>query len=243
LRGLRLRELLTQSQVVPLLLFSALIVLLPLAMLLTEPAWQLRFGTTSTVDAHVVSVRDGQHCRGSGRRIVYAFVPGQGSEMRGSAFACENSPYYPLAAGDRIPVKYLVSDPYVSAVVGMKGDEMPPGLLVMFAVLIAVALSSTFFANGGSEVWRARRIFARGRITQATVVFVRPRGMRSIYRTGTQAVDVFVSFSSGRGMPQEAIAWCCNDWLLRQLPVGATVHIAYLENKPDQAILLEAFLR
>ena len=91
---------------------------------------------------------------------------------------------------------------------------------------------------------RARHLFQNGRITLASVVFVKRRSNSAWpgWPAATTA-EVYITYRLAAGNIQEAKAWCNNDWLLNQLHPGGTVHIAVLSDRPNEAALLEAFVR
>lgn len=86
----------------------------------------------------------------------------------------------------------------------------------------------------------ARRLFQRGLLTTGQVVAVRPVPQRDRSRT---VADVVVSYQLPDGVWTEGTAWCANDWLIRQLSPGTTVHIAFVPAKPQRVALLEMFMR
>ncbi len=92
---------------------------------------------------------------------------------------------------------------------------------------------------------RARHLFQNGRIVLGSVVFVK-RKTNSSWWPGWPApttAEVYVTYRLPAGNIQEAKAWCNNDWLLNQLQPGGTVHIAVLSDRPNEAALLDAFVR
>src|SRR5919109_797878 len=116
LPGLRLRS------IVPLgilwlpaffLLFFATV---PVLLALENRQSRLMLGRSQTVAGTVLETagRDDQ----SGRTITYVFRPPGGPEFRGLQTVRRTSPYAKVRAGDSIPIRFLSSNPSVSAIDG-----------------------------------------------------------------------------------------------------------------------------
>jgi hypothetical protein len=127
---------------------------------------------------------------------------------------------------------------------GCRRSQEPP--LIVFFIFPAVGLAICFSLSKAllGPVLRGRRIYRDGVLAKGTVVFVKPRAsMARQDFPGASVSEVFISYPSPTGGKAEARAECSNAWLLAQLPSGASVTIAFLPDKPGEALLLEAFLR
>jgi hypothetical protein len=60
---------------------------------------------------------------------------------------------------------------------------------------------------------------------------------------GSSASLVYVEIQTSGGPTREMVASCQNDWLVNQLAPGATVHVAYADDRATQVALLDAYLR
>jgi hypothetical protein len=156
----------------------------------------------------------------------------------------EVSPYYSAQPGDAIDVQFLVRDPSVNAPSGAKDPNAPPIALLFFFPLFVLVFFLPMFLPLVRETWRARRLFAKGRVTTARVIFVKRRTAISWPGwQGNTGSEVFLEYQRVAGNRAEARAWCANDWILNRLAPDAIVHIAYREDVPERAALLEAYLR
>jgi hypothetical protein len=243
LPGLRIASVLPRAALLlPFFFFIIFFATVPLSVMHSDPATRLAWGPTKTSQGAVVSSTD-TACRGStARRLIYSFAADHGGEFRGSATLCEGALYYTAQVGDSVQVQYLTSDPTVNVLRGTPNNS-PPLAIFMLMPLFLLAIILSMFLPQVRELLKARALFKRGRLASGEVLFVKKRA--SSYRTywpGAASYEVFIEYQSGNGC-REAVAWCANDWLVNQLPPGAKVHIAYSEDEPGKAALLEAFLR
>lgn len=167
-----------------------------------------------------------------------------GPEYRSVESVCGGSPYFNAAVGQLIPVRFLVSDPSVSAIAGERGGNPTPYLMFLLFPLFGLLFFAPFLLPQLRRVLRDQRLFRRGRVVRATVSFVKQNVTSSWPGwPGSAVSEVFVSFQSSSGVPLEARAACQDEWLLTHLSPGSAVHIAYLPSRPARAVLLEAYLR
>jgi hypothetical protein len=244
LPGLRLGGAIPKSMLILPLIFVALFAFIPLSIMRADPAMRLAMGPTESTQGRVVSNNGGSACRGAAsHRLTYAFASKSGGAYRATATVCEESPYYSVSEGEAIEVRYLTSDPTVSALPDSR-NEAPPFALFMFMPAFVLAIFIPMFWPSVREVLRARRLFKTGRLTTGTVLFVKKR-MTSVWpgMPGSSASAVYVEFQTSSGARREAVAWCQNDWLMSQLVAGAKVHIACSDEKSANVALLEAFFR
>jgi hypothetical protein len=227
------------------LFFLSFFIFIPFTLMNPDPAMRLATGTTDMVQGHVVSVNNASACRGeASHRLVYAFASQAGKEYRGSALLCEESPYFSAQVGDAIAVRYLRSDPTLSTLPTMGGNQEPPFVLFLFMPLFFFILFAAFFWPPIGEVLRARRLFKNGRLATGKVIFIRRRSnMLWPGMQGNSASLVFIAIPSPSGAEREVVASCSNDWLVTQLVPGATVRVAYADDKSDKVALLDAFVR
>lgn len=241
LPGLKLGAQVPKSILSLILMFAIFFTFIPLSIMFEDPHARLSLGPSKTTSAQVVSVSDTRDCR----RLVYAFTPEQGGEVRGVASVYPDSPYWSVGQGSTVPVKYLSSDPSTNALAGTRNTNAPPVFVFFFFPLIALAAISQLFLPQLQALRQARRLFKNGQLATGTVVYVRRRF--TSMRTSTMSIgaaDVFISFRlPTTGAQQEGKAWCMNDWLLQHLAPGTAVHIVYDPNSPDKLALLETFLR
>jgi len=146
--------------------------------------------------------------------------------------------------GDAVDVQFLPSDPAVNVLRGDSRNSGPPIAFLLVMPLFVLLMFSPMFVPQVREALRARRLFRRGRVATATVVFAKKRVTASYPGwPGSSGAEVFVSFQTPAGEHRDGTAWCPNDWLLNQLVAGTKVHVAYTEGKQGKVALLEAFLR
>ncbi len=242
LPGLRYGAAVPRQLIILLLFFGVFFLLVPLSIMRSDPKLRLATGQAATAPAQVIAVADADDDRSRGRRITYEFTPPQGVPHRGSAVAGRNSPYYSIKEGEALPVRYLPSDPGVNAI-GDGGKDQPP--LFFFAIfpLFFLVMFGAVFMPQLREVRRARKAFRQGRLVRGSVVYVRKRQSGNwSNQLSTASYDVFVAYQA-EGRASEGRAWCNNEWLLHHLAPGTEVHLAYLPDRPEQIVLLDAFLR
>lgn len=122
------------------------------------------------------------------------------------------------------------------------GDTLLP--LFIFPIFFIVFLIGPVSIPRFIQLLRDRRIFRKGKLTNAFVLFVRPRGVFSWFGwSGLYSANVYVRFQLGFGDYAEVKTVCKNDWLLNHLAPDALVHIVYLPNRPSRAVLLETYVR
>lgn len=242
--GMRLRTAVPRATLIVLFGFVLLFALFPLSIMSTDPKAKLQFGPSATVEGRVLSATDVSACRGSAaRRIVYGFAPPSGSEFRGTAIVCKESPYYAAQVGDKIAIRYLTRDPSISAVAGTDDNEPPVFLFMLFPLFFLLVFSPLYLPQI-REVMRARKLYKRGTVFQGRVVFVKKRSAATWPGwPGSSTSDVYVAYQSPGGGRAETVVWCTNDWLVNQLPPGASVHILLMPDNPARGALLEAFIR
>jgi hypothetical protein len=242
LPGLRLSSAVPPRTIALPLLFVLLFALMPLLFLLQDPEARLVLGRSETTTGTVLEVaqRDDYHQRA----ITYAFRSVSGPEYRASQAIRRRSPYANVRPGDSVPVKFLVSDPSVSVIAG----EEDPGPSVFFPFLMfplfGLVFLGPFVAPRLRAIMRDRWLFRRGRITTATVIFVKQR-TNSAWPgwPGWSAADVVVGFHLPSGESAEATLTCHNEWLLHHLAPRTSVRVAYSPDRPARAMLLDAYVR
>ena len=178
LPGLRLWAAVPKWAVILPLFFVSFFVFFPLSIMSVDPAMRLEMGSTESVQGRVVSVTSAGACRGAtSRRVTYAFSSKSGSEYRGGATLCEESPYYSVNPGEAIEVKYLKSDPTLNRLAIEGVNRGPPFALFFFMPVFFLAIFGSMFWPPIGEVLRARRLFKRGRLAVGRVVFVKLRAL------------------------------------------------------------------
>jgi hypothetical protein len=245
LPGMRLGSAVPRSTLLVLLMFAVFFAFFPLAIMSSDPKMKLSLGPSQTTQGRVVALSQVSGCRGSGaRRVVYTFASRSGSEFRGAAIVCEDSPYYSAQDGDRIEIRYLTRDPTLNAIAGTdSGNEPPLALFAIFPLFFVLALSPLYLPQL-REVLRARRLYRSGVLASGKVVFVKRRNFGTWPGwPGTTSADVYVAYQRSSGGRAEAIVSCANDWLLNQLSPGAAVHILVPADRSGRGVLLEAFIR
>ncbi len=245
LPGLRFGLAVSRSALVLPLLFVAFFIFVPLSIGLSDPAARLAWGPTRTGQGRVLSTSSIAACRGSNaRRVVYTFSPEPGRELRGAATVCEQSPYYSIAEGDPVEVKFAPGNPSINALQGSGDNNAPPIGFFLFIPVFILAMFAPMFMPQLRELMRARRAFRNGQLAMATVIFVKKRTTSSWPGwPGSSAADVYLAIQTSAGEKREAVAWCPNDWLIYNLAPGAKVHVAYSDDKAARVALLETFLR
>jgi len=244
LPGLRLWGVIPKWALIIPLFFVSFFVFIPLSIMNADPAMRLAMGPAESAQAHVLSNASASACRGAAsHRLVYSFSSA-GREYRGAATVCEESPYFTVAPGDPIDVKYLKSEPAVNSIRNDGRNEAPPFAFFFFMPVFFLVIFGSMFWPAVREVLRARRLYRNGRLATGKVVFVKRRatplwpGLSSL-----GAAEVYIEFQTSAQEKREAVAACRNDWLIGQLTPGAKVHIAYSDKNPTQVALLETYLR
>ena len=243
LPGLRISAVLPKSAWILPAVFCLFFTIIPLSIILSDPAIRLSWGSSKTTQGIVLSTTDIAACHRAGKRIIFSFAPAQGQTFRGLATVCEDSSYYTLKAGDTVEVRYLVSDPAINELSDSVSNQ-PPVALIFLMPLFGMVLFLSLYAPQFRELLHARKLIRHGRLTQGTVVFVKKRtNMMWPGLSGSSSYEIFVEFLSPTSGRWEATAWCANDWLVNQLLPGSTVHLVYRDQTPSKVAILEAFLR
>ena len=244
LPGLRLWGVIPKWALIIPLVFVSFFVFIPLSIMNADPAMRLAMGPSESSQAHVLSNTSASACRGAAsHRLVYSFSF-TGREYRGAVTVCEESPYYSAMQGDAIEVRFLKSDPAVNAIRSEGRNEAPPFAFFFFMPVFFLVIFGSMFWPAVREVLRARRLYRNGRLATGKVVFVKRRstplwpGLSSF-----GAAEVYIEFQTSGQEKREVVASCRNDWLIGQLTPGATVHVAYSDEKSGGVALLEAYLR
>jgi|CXWL01.1.fsa_nt_gi hypothetical protein len=242
LPGLALTTSFSKTMLLP-LAFMAMFTLIPLSMILNESKSQLTNRNSKTADGVVISVAVAPRTQDD-HEIIYAFTPAGGSEHRGSCKCSKGSAYYDLKPGDHVPVKYLPSNPSLNKLGDMVNDTNGPPVFVfimfpLFGLLILVPMLGPQI----SELWKARKIFKVGQIGKGAVFFIKRKASPSWPTYAIPPAEIFVSYQLTSGKEVEGRALCSNDWLLAHLPPGANVNIAFIESKPNEIVLLDAYIR
>jgi hypothetical protein len=245
LPGLRLRGAVPKAAIMLPLFFLSFFLFIPFSIMNSDPAARLAMGSTDSTQGHVVSNTSASACRGAAsHHVTYAFSSKEGSEYRGAATLCDESPYYSVNAGDAIEVRFLRSDPTVNQLPSQGANQAPPVALFLFMPIFFLAIFGSMFWPQIREVLLARRLYKSGRLTIGQVVFIKKR-VTSFWpgMSGNNASEVYVEIQPPGNVKREVVASCQNDWLINQLAPGANVHIAYSDDKSGKAALLETFLR
>lgn len=245
LPGMRFRNAIPKSALILPLAFVVLFAAFPLLIISTDPRARLEVGPSRMAEGRVLVTKDVSGCRtSSARRLVYAFSPELGNEFRGTGVVCVESPYYSAQSGEKIEIRYLKRDPTVNSIAGTdSGNEPPLFIFVIFPLFFLLILSPLYLPHL-REVTYARRLYRTGVLTQGQIVFVKKRSAANWPGwPGSTTADVYVAHHLPDGARAETVVWCANDWLINQLPPGATVHILLPPDRSKRGALLEAFLR
>lgn len=245
LPGMRLGAAIPKSALVLLMVFVAFFTVFPLSIMMSDPKVQLAVGPSRAVEGRVLSVTQVPGCRDSAaHRIVYAFAPEPGNELRGGGLVCQQSPDYSTQAGDTIEIRYLARDPAVNGIAWTDPGNAPPIFFFAIFPLFVLLVLSPLYLPHLREVMRARRLYRRGTLVQGKVVFVKKRGFATWPGwPGGSAADVYVAHPLPGGGQAEAVVWCTNEWLVNHLSPGTTVHILLPSDRSARGSLLEAFIR
>jgi hypothetical protein len=245
LPGMRFSAAVPRSTLILFIALALLVALFPLSIMSTDPKAKLAIGPSSTTEGRVLSVADVSACQGSAaRRIVYAFSAGAGNEFRGVSVLCEESPYYPAQAGDKIQVRYLRRDPAVNAIAGTEAGNAPPLFIFVFFPFFFLLVLSPLYLPQFREVMRARQLYRKGVLAEGRVVFVKRRSAVTWPGwPGSSTADVYVDYETPGGGRAETIVGCSNDWLVNQLSAGSSVHILLGADRSKRGALVEAFIR
>src|SRR5690349_7941723 len=225
------------------LLYIGLFGLLPVLMLFAELRSKLSFGPSQIAAGTVIQATAVQHTRDT--EITYRFRTTDDQEYRATRTVGSESPYTGVHPGDSVPIRYQIGRPSRSLIVEDREKDADH----LFFFLLFPLFAAVFFLGPTSiprliQLLKDRRVFRKGELTDASVVFVNPRGVFSWFGwCGLYSADVFVKFQLSSGDQAEAKTVCRNDWLLRQLGPGTSVHIAYMPNRPARVVLLETYVR
>ncbi len=226
------------------LLFPAamlvLVAAMPIFVMTSDPQFRLNRGGL-TVQGRIVSVKP---LGASARQIEYVFTPPGSLEYRGTCRCAQDRTYFEAKPGDPVPIRYLPSNPTVNQLQENSDANAPPFIFILFFPVLGLLIFAPMVVPQIKQLLQARRIFKNGRIAKGSVLFVkrRPAGPW-MPQSGSTAAEVFISFSVAPGVEREGRAWCGNDWLLNQLPSGAIVRIAFVPERPDELMLVDAYIR
>jgi hypothetical protein len=242
LPGLALSSSIPKKLILP-LAYGALFALAPLFIIYNVSKTRLTTANSKTTDGEVVSVTDGAG-NPSTRLILYTFVPPGAPPYRGSYRAGRSSSYIDVKMGDRVAVRYMVSNPAMNRLIDAADATMDPPFFVFFLFpIFGGIIIGSLVGPPIRELMKARRIFAAGHIRKGAVLFVKRRSVPSWPSGAPASAEIFITYRSTSGQEVEGRALCGNDWLIGLLPPGAPVTIAYEESNPGELILLEAYIR
>jgi len=244
LPGLRLGGAIPKAMLLLPLVFFGFFLFFPLVIMSTDPAMRLAVGPAEFAPGRVESVATVAACRGtSARRVKYSFSA-EGRAYRGAATVCDDSAYSQVAQGDVVEVRYLLRDPATNTLRTGRPNEAPPFFLLLMMPLFFLMIFAAMFWPSVRDVLRARRLFKNGRLVAGQVVFIKKRSAPHwAGMPGLSASEVFVTIPTSSNGTREVIAPCRNEWLVNQLRVGSTVHIACSGDTSPDAALLDGYLR
>ena len=225
------------------LTFVGVFGLIPMSMMLTSPGARLSLGHSKTSVGTVLEATIDRWTRRA--EITYKFRVDENQEYRATRNVTVESPYAGLVSGDSVPIKFLVAEPSVNNIVDDREwarDNLFPSFIIPF-ILMLFLIGPTSIPRF-AQLLKDRRIFRKGQLTNASVVFVQPRRVLFwIGWSGLYSAVVYVAYQLDSDDHAEAKVVCRNEWLLNQLEPGTSVHIAYLPNRPSRAVLLENYVR
>ena len=241
LPGLRLRSMLPRGTLTPFAIL-ALLALAIIPVMLPHPSRKFSSANSKVVNGTVVKIAGDR--RSNRIEIVYRFRTAEGQEHLKIQDVPAHSAYAEVKTGESVPVEYLNEDPAVNRI--SERNPINNGLfsLAFLPLFFFLLLVTPIMLSRVIRILRDRRLFRRGRLSSGTVVFAEPSAVFIWWGwAGASTAHVFVSYASESGAQFEARALCQNDWLLKHLAPGTSVHIAYLPNRPSRAALLEAYVR
>jgi hypothetical protein len=245
LPGLRFWGAIPKAAILLPLFFLSFFLFIPLSIMNADPAARLAMGSSESAQGRVVSNTASSACRGAAsHRITYSFSSKGAQDYRGAVTLCEESPYYSVAPGDVIVVRYLKSDPAVNGLPNQGANQGPPLAVFLIFPLFFVAIFGSMFWPQIRDVLLARRLYQRGRLTNGKVIFIKKRAT-SFWpgMPGSNPSQVYVEIQPSGGPKRELVTSCQNDWLVNQLAPGSNVHVAYLDDASSKAALLDAYWR
>lgn len=243
LPGLRWKNAFDQRSLFLPLIFVAFFLLFPLMILTTIPSSRLKGKPKVHVQGIVTAVREAGTDEQPCKEFSYSFETKERQRYLGKQTLRRDSPYFRATNGDPVPIIYAENEPALNGIDSVTDQEMPP--LAFFAILPVFVLLffSPLLLPNLRSVAEARKVFKNGIISEAEVVFVKKRSGFGGFHFPISKGEVYFAYRTARGEQIESKTVCDNDWLVNKLDVGSPIHVAYLEDKPQKSVILEAFIR
>jgi len=243
LPGLKQKVFFNKTTLFPIFFFLAIISLFFVS-ILSDNNLRASFSDMKAVEAKVASIelKSGDEC--GSKSVNYSFITPDNKTFYGVETVKKGSAYYNLQQGNAVPVKYNPQDPMFNTISAKSGNNRGlifiPLMMCLFMVAILVALMGPVI----KPILEGRKIFSKGVITKAEVLFIRPSPINTMFANfQRQDYLVFYRFRNSSGNVIESSTATNNSWIFNRLNPGDTVRVAYLEDKPGKSIILECFVR
>jgi len=165
------------------------------------------------------------------------FRPRQGVSRRRPTLCAGARRTTQRCKGDAIEVRFLKSDPSVNKLRSMLGIRLRRSSFSSSCRYSFWPSLGRCFGRRFARCCELRRLFKYGKLAPPKVVFVKKRPPHSGRACPALGSQVYLELQSASQGKREVVAMCRNDWLVNQLTSGATVHVAYSDDKPVNVAL------
>lgn len=237
LHGLMWSRGINRSYLIFLLLpFVFLMTAFPLVMMI-DPHMHAADASTKRATARVLRVE--KAVGELDRAVVYSFATARDDVHYGIAFLNSKSAVAHLKPGEPLTIYYSPANPGVSYLRRPSREEVPWSFFFMLPLMLLPFAAPAFLPV--PKLWRARRIFRRGRWVSGQVDFVRPTGVFNPVSL-VKEFEVLFSYQDASGKIRQGKQSSTNDWLIHQWTAGSPVSVIFLPGKSEQSIVVEAYL-
>ncbi|THB69012.1 MAG: hypothetical protein D6B27_01330 [Gammaproteobacteria bacterium] len=209
---------------------------------MANPMAQLTGKNTSNAIASIYEVE-----KLSGNRscvqVSYKFKDKKGMEFTGKSRISSSSPYCKLKESDTITIRYANGAPDNNYVDSEIGKRTPDKLMVfiMMPLMILLVLLPLLLPQVRQK-FQAKKIFKNGVFTKAKVYYIKRDIDINRGAFSPQKFKVFLDFTDADGKQVRTGVNFTNDWLVNQLAVGSELHVIYLAEKPEKAMIVEDYI-
>jgi hypothetical protein len=244
LPGLSYRAMADKSVAFPVSLFALFFLIVPLMTFLVDKRARLAFIDMKQADAEIIDLIGPSECDRNRKELHYAFRTAGGRSYYGEASVCKGSVYFNIQKGDSIPIIFDPHEPSFNGIEGILGRDEPPLLIFIVFPVFFLLILVPFFWPSIRQHHKSRNIFGKGIITEGAIVFVKRKGGSSFFHFAPfTKFQIFYKYRLENGSLIESNMLSDNDWIVNRLDVGSAVHVAYIETKPRDSVILDFYLR
>ena len=121
--------------------------------------------------------------------------------------------------------------------------DPPRSVFPFFFFVFFIAFVAPLLFPSIQLLKQARKVFKKGVIADVESIFIKKQSTGSGVHPRPLTCEIYYSYKTTRDEQVESKTTCDNDWLAYKLDVGSPIHVAFLENKPQRSMILEAFIR